>query len=140
MVLILPFLLLAVWQDIKYREVDGYVLLGLSTLAGFIALHNLAIDQSHNIWLIVGVIVPYLLYRVGVYGGADAKIIMALNTAFFTTEFYAMPFCVVYMAVAFIASSVFWTGWKMIKKESVGLPLLIPVVFSFCSLAFSWIV
>ncbi len=82
-----PFLLYSCYTDLKERRVPNRVWLVMAVLGAFLNVEylfkfGLSFVKFFFIQFIFIFIFSYLLYRVGAYGGADAKALMALSIFF----------------------------------------------------------
>ncbi|MFC4359609.1 prepilin peptidase [Halobium salinum] len=101
--LVVPVFAWAAWRDIRTRRLPNrlwapLVLLGLVALAGDLLVRLPLASPGDTLFLLrvaisLGFVLPlaYVFWRLGAFGGADAKALMTLAVVFPTFPTYALP-------------------------------------------------
>ena len=138
----IPVFAWAAWSDIKTRRVTNLVWPPLLALAGVLLLwegwNSYATPEwtgfALGVGLSIGLLVPiaYLLWHFGLFGGADAKAIMALSVLFPVTSFTIVTNSILVSGLYPLAYLVRdgptkATVRKMLDEEYASVPFMVPI-------------
>ena len=114
------YLLLASINDIKHRFVHDYMSYSFGAL--FLILRLLINDYSFILYAVPTLIISYVLYKIGAWGGGDLKLLTALAIGVpYLSSDTELPFFANFLTNTLITGMLFGLLWSLILIHLVEL-------------------
>lgn len=131
----LPFLLQACKSDLKTRTVPNKILISMLLFSlPFICYTILQNNSSYLILAALSIVFTYIilwiLFQIGVFGGADAKVLIVLSIIFSSQPYIALSIldnAVLFTSIIFIGSIILNLSKGNFKIKKYDVPFLLPI-------------
>ncbi|TKF88725.1 hypothetical protein FCV82_06495 [Vibrio breoganii] len=120
--------MVTLYSDIKYRIISNYIVLFIYFISMYIGLNNGAFEDVF-LSVVICTAIGLSLYSMGICGGGDVKLLIALSPLFhygqLTDLFFGILIC------GGLLSTFYWTKYRVLLKSSNdhGLPYGVAIIF-----------
>jgi Flp pilus assembly protein protease CpaA len=114
-------------SDIRTREVPDWATLGFIAVA--VLLRGLYAVKEMLLGLAIMAVFSVFMYKIGFWGGADAKLMMGLGALFgipLSAELILGSFMLLFCCVLILFSPVYVLAWRSVSKTPIPF---VPIIF-----------